>query len=360
MNPDDDPSEAEDWQIDALVAFDEALAAGRASEPPCEPGSPLYAVHECQRLLERIWPRGTSRPPELPRRFGSFLLHSELGRGGFGVVYLATATVLQRKVALKLPRPEIALTPDFRRRFLREGEAASRLDHPHIVPIFEIGEEGAVCYIASAYCEGITLAEWLRRRSTPLPAPLAADLLAKLALAVGHAHDRSILHRDLKPRNVLLHGSWTEASPEPVAAGFVPRICDFGLAKILDQEGDDTCSGIAIGSPAYMAPEQAAGRSREISPGTDVYALGVILYELLTGRTPFQGETVLETLRHVSEGEPPPLRSLRPGVPRDLDTICMKCLERRPDRRYRDGSDLADDLGRFLAARPIRAQPASG
>lgn len=360
MKPDDDLSQAEDWQIEALVAFDEALAAGRASEVPCAPESPLHAVHECQRLLERVWPRMTSRPPEPPRRFGRFLLHNELGRGGFGVVYLATDTVLQRKVALKLPRPEIAFTPDFRRRFLREGEAASRLDHPHIVPIFEIGEEGAVCYIASAYCEGSTLAHWLRQRSTPVPARLAAELLAKLALAVGHAHERGILHRDLKPKNILLHGPWTEAPPEPDAAGFVPRICDFGLAKILDQDAGDTCSGVAIGSPAYMAPEQAAGRLREIGPGTDVYALGVILYELLTGRTPFQGETVLETLHHVSEGEPPPPRSLRPGVPRDLDTICMKCLERRPDRRYRDGSDLADDLGRFLEARPIRAQPASG
>ncbi len=349
----------EDWQVEALLAYDEALAAGRAPSPRVEPDSLLQAVNDCQALLERVWPRSTSDSLALPRQFGRFQIERELGRGGFGIVYLATDTALKRQVALKVPRPGVVLTPEFHRRFLREGEAASRLDHPHIVPIFETGEQGTLCYIASAYCDGYTVAEWLGDRSAPVPPRLAAELLVKLALAVGHAHERGILHRDLKPKNIMLQGSRGKAAnhDEPE---LVPRICDFGLAKILDEDGDDTCTGVPIGSPAYMAPEQASGRHRDICPATDVYALGVMLYQILVGRTPFQGETALETLRHISDIEPPAPRTLRPGLSRDLDTICMKCLEKRPDRRYATGSELAEDLGRFVSGRPVKARPVSG
>jgi eukaryotic-like serine/threonine-protein kinase len=359
MHPDDDPSAPDDWQVDALVAFDEALAAGRAPAV-VESASSLQAVHHCQSLLERVWPRSHRHPSDLPTHLGRFQIESELGRGGFGIVFLATDTLLKRRVALKVPRPEVIVTPDFRRRFLREGEAASRLDHPHIVPIFETGEQGTICYIASAYCDGLTMAEWLRQRTTPVPSRLAAELVVKLARAVGHAHERGILHRDLKPRNILLLGSRTNNESDQAETELVPRICDFGLAKILDQDGNDTCSGAPLGSPAYMAPEQASGRHREIGAATDVYALGVILYELLVGRPPFQGETVLETIRHVSDAEPSSPRGLRPGVPRDLDTICMKCLEKRADRRYIIASDLTDDLDRFLAGLPVKARPVAG
>lgn len=347
----------EDWQVEAILAYDEALAAGRAPSPHVEPDSRLRAVHDCQALLERIWPRSTPDSLVLPRRFGRFQLERELGRGGFGIVYLATDSVLKRHVALKVPRPSVVLTPEFQRRFLREGEAASRLDHPHIVPIFEIGEQEKVCYIASAYCDGHTVAQWLADRPAPVPPRLAAELLVKIARAVGHAHERGILHRDLKPKNIMLQGARGKAvdRDEPE---LVPRICDFGLAKILDEDGDDTCTGVPIGSPAYMAPEQASGRHRDICPATDVYALGVILYQVLVSRTPFQGETALETLRHISETDPPAPRTLRPGLPRDLNTICMKCLEKRPDRRYASGSELAEDLGRFLAGRPVKARHA--
>lgn len=350
---------AEDWPVEALLAFDAALASGRAPREALVPGSPLAAVHECQRLLEVIWPRATPVHILPDDRFGRFLIRSELGRGGFGVVYLAEDTLLGRKVALKLPRPEVLVTPEVRRRFVREGEAASRLDHPNIVPIYDVGEVGSICFIASAYCPGLTLAEWLRGQIDLVPARTAAELVAKLAGAVGHAHERRILHRDLKPGNVLLR------CPEGGEPGLRdgpevhPRICDFGLAKFLDEEPRNTCSGVPLGSPAYMAPEQAAGRHREVGPAADVHALGAILYELLTGRPPFRGETVLETLHEVALREPTPLRSLRPGLPRDLETICMKCLEKRPERRYADGSRLADDLGRFLAGKPVQARPVS-
>src|SRR3954452_9851595 len=190
MRPDDNHDLPEDWQVEAILAYDEALAAGRTPSPRGEPDSRLQAVHDCQAFLEWVWPRSTSDSRELPRQFGRFQIERELGRGGFGIVYLATDTVLKRQVALKVPRPGVVLTPEFHRRFLREGEAASRLDHPHIVPIFEIGEEGKVCYIASAYCNGYTVAEWLAGRSAPVPPRLAAELLEKLALAVGHAHER--------------------------------------------------------------------------------------------------------------------------------------------------------------------------
>ena len=291
---------------------------------------------------------------------GRFSIVRELGRGGFGIVFLAFDPVLRRELAIKVPRPEVMVTPDFRRRFLREAEAASRLDHPHIVPVYEVGEEGPICYIASAYCEGLTLAEWLRGQQAPVPILAAARLVSVVAAAVAHAHERSILHRDLKPGNILLQRS--EASPSATEGacrglGFIPRICDFGLAKLLDQASQETCSGVAIGSASYMAPEQAAGRLREHGPATDVYALGAILYELLTGRPPFKGETDLETLRLVSDQEPPPPRALRPALPRDLETITLKCLEKGPARRYSSASDLTQDLQRFLDGRAVQARP---
>ena len=346
----------EESELNALLAFDRALAAGQLP-PSSEPdASLLQGVHECQRLLEAVWPRSVPSPFELPKQLGRFSIERELGRGGFGVVFLAEDSALGRRVALKVPHPEVLVTPEFRRRFLREAEAASRLDHPHIVPVYEVGDEGPVCYIASAYCEGVTLAQWLRSQSAPIPIRVACRLVAVVAGAVGHAHERGILHRDLKPGNILL-----QELPVCVRAqdslGFHPRICDFGLAKLLDQVGDETRSGMPIGSPAYMAPEQAAGRIREHGPATDVYALGVILYEVLTGRQPHRGETDLETVRLVSDTEPQPLRTLRAGLPRDLETVVQKCLEKRPARRYSSAAELLADLERFLDGKPVQARP---
>jgi WD40 repeat protein len=359
MSTDDGRTELEDWQVSALLHFDETLAAGNDPEAGDDRDSLLRAVHECQKLLEHVWPRAAGRTGQA-RRIGRFTIVRELGRGGFGIVFLAHDPDLGRCVALKVPRSEIVTTEKVRRRFLHEARAASRLDHPHIVPVYEAGRAGLDCYIASAYCEGPTLAAWLRERGDLAPPRLAAQLIAVLAGALHHAHERGILHRDLKPGNILLQTDRQAGIAEAAdveGLGGIPRVCDFGLAMLLDQEVDETTSGIPIGSPLYMAPEQAEGRSRELGPPTDVYALGVILYEMLAGQPPFQGENALESLRRVIAEEPVPPRGNRPSIPRDLEIICLKCLEKAPARRYATAATLAEDLRRFLDGRPILARP---
>jgi WD40 repeat protein len=285
----------------------------------------------------------------------------ELGRGGYGVVFLAWDPVLRRNVALKVPRPEALLTPGSRQRFLREARAAAVLQHPNLVPVYETGELGLVTYLASRYCEGPTLAAWLKQRSDPVPWRTAARLVEILAQAVSHAHGLGILHRDLKPSNVLLEGR--SRSPEDAEAGpagdlpFLPQITDFGLAKLTGEEETATLSGALVGTPRYMAPEQAECRGRAIGPATDVYALGVILYEVLLGRPPFIGETHLATLQQVTEAEPVSPQQLRSEVPADLEAICLKCLEKDPAQRYASAAALAEDLHRLLAGEPTRARP---
>jgi hypothetical protein len=298
------------------------------------------------------------------RQFGRFHILRELGRGGCGIVFLAFDPVLGRRVALKVPRAEALLTPELRGRFLREARLAAGLDHPHVVPVHEAGEVGAVCYIASAYCPGSDLAAWLEKQGGPTEPRQAAQLVATLADAIQHAHDRGVVHRDLKPSNVLLfptpaaagEGDGNAAWPETSAA-WTPKVTDFGLARLLEREMDKTTTGVIIGSPPYMAPEQAESRLDEIGPAPDIYALGAILYETLTGRAPFWGSTALETLDQVRTSDPTPPRRLRPGLPRSLDVICLKCLQKKPGQRYGSARDLADDLRRFLNDEPIHARP---
>ncbi len=340
--------------------------ASLATEPNVAADSSTPSdIRACVQLLDRVWPReGALAPPPnpVPATLGRFRILRELGRGGFGVVFLAEDPVLGRKLALKVPRVEVLSRGDAWRQFLREAMAASRLDHPNLVPLLETGEIGAVGYIASVYVEGLSLEAWLARQQEPMPPRQAARLIVTLARAMDHVHQRGILHRDLKPANVLLQESGTGDPASSARDGeslpFVPRICDFGLAKLLDLEAEDTRSLVIAGSPSYMAPEQAEVRKEEIGPATDVYGLGAILYELLAGRPPFRGKTSLETLRQVVTEEPIPPRQLRPGVTRDLETICLKCLAKKPVRRYSTAAALADDLERFLEGRPIQARPA--
>jgi serine/threonine protein kinase/tetratricopeptide (TPR) repeat protein len=300
-----------------------------------------------------------------------------LGHGGMGVVYKARHRRLKRLVALKMIREGAHVGPNRLRRFYLEAEAVGRLNHPNIVQIYEVGEAEGLPFLSLELVEGGSLAE--RLDDTLLPCPEAARLVATLARAMHIAHETGIVHRDLKPGNILLqkihHRDAKEADePGPKSASrsgssdplcslclggesFLPKITDFGLAKMLD-DPRQTETGVILGTACYMAPEQAAGKIDQVGPATDVYGLGAILYKLLTGRPPFRGQTPLETQVQVLGQEPVPPRRWQPGVPRDLETICLKCLQKEQAKRYASAHDLAEDLRRFLHDEPIRARPA--
>jgi serine/threonine protein kinase len=279
------------------------------------------------------------------RYFGDYDLLEEIGRGGMGVVFKARQVSLNRLVALKMIlKGELACEAEVQR-FHVEAEAVAQLDHPHIVPIYEVGQHQGQHYFAMQFVDGPSLARDLD--GTTWSNRDAAELIRICALAVQYAHERGVIHRDLKPANILL------TLPDRV-----PRITDFGLAKRVGQGTALTASNEIVGTPSYMAPEQASNK-KEVGPASDVYALGAILYELLTGRPPFRAATPLDTVLQVVSEEPVPPSQVQPKVPRDLETICLKCLEKRPERRYGSARELADDLGRFLAYEPIQARPAS-
>jgi serine/threonine protein kinase/WD40 repeat protein len=375
-----------------LAAYDDALAAGAAgtsldeSAAPAELRARLERRAACCLLLRQLLRGAASTAPRTPAEatsvpetvpssaglpsLGRFRIHREIGRGAFGVVFHAYDPQLARDVALKVPRAEVLVTPELGGRFAQEARTAAGLEHPNLVPVYEAGQEGPICYIVSAYCPGITLAAWLKAHTDPVPYADAAQLLATLAEAVAHAHQRGVVHRDLKPGNILLRRKSEEPNPKPEMqaadcelriSDFEPKVTDFGLAKLVQDErgatiaGCPTQTGAVLGTPRYMAPEQAGGQSKAVGPAADIYALGVILYEVLTGRPPFQADTALDTLWLVRTQEPLPPARLRPGLPRDLETICLKCLHKEPGRRYASAVALAEDLGRFLRHEPIRA-----
>ena len=288
----------------------------------------------------RTDPGRTSRVlPSVP----GYEIERELGRGGMGVVFLARHVALKRDIALKMIRGGADADPDQLERFRVEAEAVAQLQHPNIVQIYEVGEHDGFPFCSLEYVPGGNLAAKLKLQ--PLPAIKGAALLETLARAIHHAHQKGIVHRDLKPANILLTADGT------------PKVTDFGLAKRLE-DGDSalTRTGAVMGTPAYMAPEQAAGKIHEIGPATDIYALGAMLYELLTGRPPFIGESVIAIIQAVQTAEVIPPSRLAAGVPRDLETICLKCLEKDPTRRYASALGLAQDLERFRAGEPILAR----
>jgi tetratricopeptide (TPR) repeat protein len=271
----------------------------------------------------------------------------EVGRGGGGVVYRAKEARTGRPVAVKVFRGGALASPAERERFRAEAQLAAHLRHPHVVTVYAVGGPDDLPFYAMEYIPGGSLAA--RLDGTPADPKAAAELVRAVAAGVEYAHSNKLVHRDLKPGNVLLdHG------PGPFGT---PKVSDFGTARLLAPAASPTPTQAVIGTPGYMAPEQAAGRSREVGPAADVYALGAILYELLTGRPPFRGETVLETLQQVQSRDPVPPRQLRPGLPRDLETVCLKCLEKDPRRRYASAQELADDLGRWLKGQPVVARP---
>ena len=284
-------------------------------------------------------------PKRMQMEFGDYELLEEIGRGGQGVVYRARQKSLNRTVALKIiGLGHWASTPHLKR-FRHEAEAAASLEHPQIVPIYEIGERDGSCYFSMKFVEGGQLDEVVRREQ--MSTRHAAELLVKIARTVQFAHEHGILHRDIKPGNILLDRKGE------------PHLTDFGLARLIEQESTVTNSFDVLGTPSYMSPEQAAGHAKELTPAADVYSLGAVFYQMLTGQAPFAGGTTYETIRLVMETEPRNPRLWNPKVDLDLATICLKCLEKDPKKRYETAEALAKDVERWLRHEPIRARRAS-
>jgi WD40 repeat protein len=336
---------------DGLLAFfREHDRFGRLAQPLHDAAAPVAATVDVQSHDAGSTAGAMDRPddgvPAVGDRvpyFGDYQLLKVLGHGGMGVVYRARQISLNRQVALKMiAAGELASDADLRR-FRNEAEAVAGLDHPHIVPIYEVGEHDGRHYFSMKLIPGGSLAQRLSE-FTAEPRN-AARLLATVAEAINHAHRRGILHRDLKPSNILVDEEGD------------PHVTDFGLAKRVEGDSELTQSGAIVGTPAYMAPEQASGRRGSVTTATDVYGLGAVLYAMLTGRPPFRGESVLEVLQQVREQGPEPPSRVNPRVPRDLETVCLKCLEKDPRRRYDSAAALAEDLGRWLRGEPIVARP---
>src|ERR1700745_622510 len=316
----------------ALGIFPDAPVAGvgdsgNKDEPSRDSAKPTSGVKDAMRAATMLG------------ELGDYELLEEIGRGGQGVVFRARQKSLNRTVALKVISLGQWASKAHLKRFRREAEAAASLDHPCIVPIYEVGERDGSCYFSMKFIEGGQLDEVVR--CTPVSIRQAAELIAKVARTVHYAHQHGILHRDIKPGNILL-----DAKGEP-------HLTDFGLARLVETESTITGTLEVMGTPSYMAPEQAVGNNAAVSSATDVYGIGAVFYQLLTGQPPFAGGATYETIKLLLDTEPRQPRLLNPKIDRDLSTICLKCLEKDPQRRYSSALALAEDLERWLKHEPI-------
>ena len=381
MNPEhksegDDPHEIDmDFIVDELCEYMSRLdnqaenPAEKARNPQIdaelestmrECRSILDFLHESRSQIESL-PRDLTSAESfggfsMPSRIGRFKIIERLGFGGYGVVFRGFDEEHDREVAIKIPRPELLESPEMIQRFAREASIVAQLSHPNIISIYESECYGIVPYIVMAYIPGQTLSEWRASQSQVSP-QTAAKIVRDLAQGVAHAHERGVLHRDIKPGNVIL------ASHAPLAPAadleFVPILTDFGVAQCADLNSKRTQSGALLGTMRYMSPEQAAGKTHEIAQRTDVYGLGTILYELLTGQPPFQSTNPQRLLSNVLYDLPVPPRKLCPTLPAEIELICERCMEKVPANRYPTADEVADDLQRFLSGHLIRARPAS-
>ncbi len=341
-------------------------------EPGLESRSSQVSPYAITLPLSNVGLQAGSVEGTKQRYFGDYQLLEEIARGGMGVVYKARQVSLNRIVAVKMILAGQLAGEEDVRRFRNEAEAAAQLQHPNIVAIHEVGEQDGQHYFSMDYVQGNSLAALVREN--PLPVKQAAKIMHSIAEAIHYAHLKGILHRDLKPSNILMEKRESRVeglgreSPraETPSSGFrpltldsLPRISDFGLAKRIEGDSELTGTGQVLGTPSYMPPEQAAGNRGEIGPASDVYSLGAILYELLTGRPPFRAESTLETLLQVLENEPVSPRLLNPKLPEDIETICLKCLDKTQCNRYASALALAEDLDRFMTDQPIAARPVS-
>jgi len=352
-----------DPTFEVLNAYVDSLHQGESLAEPGEVAPQLQSALGCLRALDELavdldqsrtdllrvatpselLPRRSNGPAA--RKFGDYELLAEVGRGGMGIVYRARQQSLARDVAVKMILASHLAAPDHVRRFQAEARAAAGVRHPNIVSVYEAGELDGQHYFVMDFVEGESLSERLMRGA--LEPTEAARLVATIARAVDHLHRNGVVHRDLKPSNILLDQQGR------------PYVNDFGLAKALGSESDLTKTGIIAGTPAYMAPEQARGQSATVGPRCDIYSLGVILYEVLTGRPPFRESNPLDTILMVLERQPTPPRVLNAQVPRELEWITLKCLEKSPEKRYATAGELADDLERVLRGQAPQARPPS-
>jgi WD40 repeat protein/serine/threonine protein kinase len=365
-------------QFDVHSVLESSSKGTLLDEAASSPPPPKFGAESATLADDAAHP-GRPRPPSgaLWPRVPGYEILGVLGEGAMGVVYKALQVKANRPVALKMIKAGVGASDEQLHRFRQEAEAVARLQHPHIVQIYEVGEAEGRPFFSLEFVEGGSLAQKLAGLP-PLPAREAAQLAETLARAMHVVHQLNIVHRDLKPANILMAGGGRKppggaasasggrkppgdpAAPgglRPPLAEFTPKITDFGLAKCLDVKEVQTESGVIMGTPGYMSPEQAIGESAEVGPAADVYALGAVLYELLTGRPPFKAATPLETVLLVREEDPLPPRRLQPSVPRDLDSICLKCLEKEPHQRFASALALADDLRRFLDGQPTVTRP---